>query len=685
MDIVFNNVFYTLNIADNTASVSTYKNNSFLIIDLIIPSTITDMGTTYSVTSIGNNAYQNSPTLTSVTIGSNVTSIGNLAFSACFALTSVTIGSNVTSIGNNAFYACISLTAVTIPDAVSSIGNAAFQGCSNLSSVTIGTGNTTFFNGTNGEVYQISGSDVSLIFCPRDATSIAILTNYNGYSVTSIGIAAFDGCTALTAVTIPDSVSSIGDYAFEGCTALTAVTIPDAVTSIGIYAFQLCITLTTVTIGSSVTSIGDYAFSSCTALTAVTIPDAVSSIGDSAFYECITLTAVSIGSSVTSIGNGAFSACSALTSLPVSTNNTVLYNDPDDNGIIYKIENGTASLYVSVPTKETYEMLSTIQNVDVTSVISNAFYLDASLAHIVLSDAVTQIGESAFQGCSSLSHVIIPANVTTIDTRAFVSASALASVYFLGAKPSTIGDYAFTDIKSPSTAYYLSSYSSSWGSTPPTGFTYLETFTISDLRAAEYTVTELQTLGVSDSDILDAGFSDSELTAAGYTINTPTPSSNVCFPAKTPVLTNCGYVNIEEIDPAVHTIRNKKIVAITKTVAHDKNLVRIAKHALGKNYPEKTTFISQNHKVFCQGQMVKAKHLVDNCNVTLVPYNGQVLYNVLLAEHEKMQVNNLIVETLHPEHKVAKLYRFLKNVDAAHHGKMIALFNKCDREQRLRR
>ena len=166
----------------------------------------------------------------------------------------------------------------------------------------------------------------------------------------------------------------------------------------------------------------------------------------------------------------------------------------------------------------------------------------------------------------------------------------------------------------------------------------------------------------------------------------PTPSSNVCFPAKTPVLTNQGPVNIEDINPAVHTIRNKKIVAITKTVAHDKNLVRIAKHALGKNYPEKTTLISQNHKVLCQGQMIKAKHLVgENENVTFVPYNGQVLYNVLLEEHEKMQVNNLIVETLHPEHKVAKLYRFLKNVDAAHHGKFIAAFNKCDREQRLRR
>jgi hypothetical protein len=160
------------------------------------------------------------------------------------------------------------------------------------------------------------------------------------------------------------------------------------------------------------------------------------------------------------------------------------------------------------------------------------------------------------------------------------------------------------------------------------------------------------------------------------------PASNVCFPAKTPVLTNRGYVNIDEIDLAVHTIRNKKIVAITKTVAHDKNLVRIAKHALGKNYPEKTTIISQNHKVFFQGQMVKAKYLVNENTVTFVPYKGEILYNVLLEEHDKMQVNNLIVETLHPEHKVAKLYRFLKNVDVAHHGKLIALFNKHDSQQR---
>jgi len=225
----------------------------------------------------------------------------------------------------------------------------------------------------------------------------------------------------------------------------------------------------------------------------------------------------------------------------------------------------------------------------------------------------------------------------------------------------------------------------------------------SNLTAGDYTVLAVNTFGIAglsdmhNPDPIQVNYTGSNGSSASITQDSnlnyvvtitaaPIPTSNVCFPAKTPVITNLGPVNIEDINPAVHTIRNKKIVAITKTVAHDKNLVRIAKHALGHLYPEKTTFISQNHKVFCQGQMIKAKHLVDEVKgVTFVPYNGQVLYNVLLEEHEKMQVNNLIVETLHPEHKVAKLYRFLKNVDAAHHGKFIAAFNKKDLEQRLHR
>jgi hypothetical protein len=160
-----------------------------------------------------------------------------------------------------------------------------------------------------------------------------------------------------------------------------------------------------------------------------------------------------------------------------------------------------------------------------------------------------------------------------------------------------------------------------------------------------------------------------------------TPDGDICFPANTPVLTNQGYIPIDKIDPSIHSIRNKKIIAVTKTVSDDKHLVRIAKDALGKNYPSSTVYSSRNHKVFYKGHMIKAKHLVERVeNVTLTPYNGEPLYNILLEEHDKMQVNNLIVETLHPEHKVAKLYRILGMLSPAEQADLITIYNKYDRE-----
>lgn len=78
--------------------------------------------------------------------------------------------------------------------------------------------------------------------------------------MTTIGNAAFAGCSVLTSITIPNSVTSIGDYTFYECSALTSVTIPSSVTRIGEYAFCLCWKLNSITIPNSVTSIGKNAF-----------------------------------------------------------------------------------------------------------------------------------------------------------------------------------------------------------------------------------------------------------------------------------------------------------------------------------------------------------------------------------------------------------------------------------------
>lgn len=89
------------------------------------------------VTSIGDNAFYNYTSLTSITIPSGVTSIGQSAFFNSTSLTSVTIPNSVTSIGSQAFSYCSSLTSITISNSVTLIGEQAFYNCTSLTSVTV--------------------------------------------------------------------------------------------------------------------------------------------------------------------------------------------------------------------------------------------------------------------------------------------------------------------------------------------------------------------------------------------------------------------------------------------------------------------------------------------------------------------------------------------------------------------
>ena len=237
----------------------------------------------------------------------------------------------ITTIGDYAFWNCDSLTSVTIPDSVTEIGYEAFALCSNLQEF------KSKFASEDGRCLIIDGTLNA--FAPAGLTEYAI-----PYSVTTIGGYAFYGCSSLTSVTIPDSVTEIGDAAFAGCSSLTSVTIPDNVTTIGDYAFDICSSLTSVTIPDSVTTIGEAAFCECSSLqefngkfasedgrclivdgtlnsfapaglTEYTIPDSVTTIGDWAFDCCESLTNVTIPDSVTTIGVQAFYDCSSLTSV----------------------------------------------------------------------------------------------------------------------------------------------------------------------------------------------------------------------------------------------------------------------------------------------------------------------------------------------------------------------------------
>jgi uncharacterized delta-60 repeat protein len=137
----------------------------------------------------------------------------------------------------------------------------------------------------------------------------------------------------------------------------------------------------------------------------------------------------------------------------------------------------------------------------------------------------------------------------------------------------------------------------------------------------------------------------------------PVPVVPICFPAGTPVLTDQGYIPIEQINPELNTIRNKTIVAITKTITNHDKIVCFEKHSLGYNVPNQRTLVSLNHGIIYNKKIIPAKKFVGRKHgIYFKKYNGEYLYNVLMETHMAMLVNNMKVETLDPKNIVAKLY-----------------------------
>ncbi len=236
--------FYNLNISTINIGNSVKRIPAYFANGLTKLSSVT-IGN--SVTDIGNNAFQGCAGLTSVDIPNSVTTIGNSAFQGCTGLTSMTIGNSVTAIGNNAFQGCTGLADINIPNSITFIGYNAFDGT---------TWYTTWYDNQPDGLIYIGLVTFSYKGEMPAGTSIVIKEG-------TLGIAggAFQNCTGLTDIAIPNSVSAIGDNAFQNCTSLTSVNLPNSVTCVGEMVFSGC-SLDNITIGEGLTSVQEWSWMS---------------------------------------------------------------------------------------------------------------------------------------------------------------------------------------------------------------------------------------------------------------------------------------------------------------------------------------------------------------------------------------------------------------------------------------
>lgn len=341
-----NGIWYEFDMTNHTAMV-TYPDSpsSKYSGSIVIPETVTLNYVSYSVTGIGDRAFDRGYYVTSVIIPNSIISIGDYAFQGC-NFTSFTIPNSVISIGDYAFDNCSSLISITIGNSVERIGNYAFAGCSSLPSIDIPScvqsiGTLPFSGCRNLPIIDNCRYAGTYLVEVIDIT----LSSYSIQEGTVwIGDGAFHNCSNLTSIDLPNTVKHIESMAFDGCYSLTSINIPDGVLSIKNQAFYDCHNLTSITIPNSVTYIGTYAFRYCHRLSSsiynshvfaylsmgvdsavsciidtikyeyscsYIMPDGIEYIAGGALCHC-SLTSLTLPTSITSIGPIAFGECDTI-------------------------------------------------------------------------------------------------------------------------------------------------------------------------------------------------------------------------------------------------------------------------------------------------------------------------------------------------------------------------------------
>ena len=327
--------------------------------------------------------------------------------------------SNQGDIGYQAFYDCGNMQTATISNQ-SYIGESAFENCG-IESVEITN---------NGDIYD------------RAFANCANLKRASIKNRGAIGKSAFSGCKHLADLKLGENITEIRDYAFEKCSSVKQVVIPDAVKSLNRGIFSECSSLENIIIGSGSAELPDWFFEGCSSLSSLTIPCNIESIGNYVFKRCKSLANIVI-ESIDSQSRQQSGQPQMEKPLKLGSN----YGEPlfsdcplDEIYIGRKLSYGYSPF-----SRNTSLRIVEITDAE-TQIYDNEFYGCINLKSLKIGNGVTSIGKWAFSGCSSLEYFSVGTQVTTIGEEAFSDCTGLTEFYSYAAIPPTCGKQALDDI-----------------------------------------------------------------------------------------------------------------------------------------------------------------------------------------------------------------------------------------------
>ncbi len=230
---------------------------------------------------INNNQFHGCDSLEEVVLPNGLLRIGESAFESCRNLNSVIVPKSLQTISKSAFYACYSLKEFTITPNIKFIGNWALA-CKSLESIKVEDGNKQF-KSINNILFSNDGT-ILLKYPSHKPDNHYIVPE----GVKQIANAAFQDCSELQEISLPNSLEEIGDNAFMN-SQIRSVTVPNGVRKIGKLAFSQNTQLTKVTLPGSIERLGERAFTECHKLTDVSIEDGITGIEDNVFANCHSL------------------------------------------------------------------------------------------------------------------------------------------------------------------------------------------------------------------------------------------------------------------------------------------------------------------------------------------------------------------------------------------------------------